>query len=126
MLVLSANLPNTAEPNPPIPKAKPKNKPDTVPTLPGSKSCAYTKMAEKAEARISPMNTLKMVVQKRFTWGSNNVKGATPKIENQMTYFLPKRSPSGPPRNVPTAVENRKIKRCTCEFCTDTPNLSMR
>ena len=40
MLVLSARFPNKAEPIPPIPKAKPKNNPETRPILPGINSCA--------------------------------------------------------------------------------------
>ena len=62
------------------------------------------------------MNTLKTVVHKRFAWGSNKVKGATPSIENQMTYLRPKRSPIGPPSKVPAAVANKKMNKCTCEF----------
>ena len=40
MLVWSAKIPNTAEPRPPMPKANPKNNPETIPTLPGINSCA--------------------------------------------------------------------------------------
>ena len=40
ILVESASFPNSADPIPPMPKAKPKNKPATKPTLPGISSCA--------------------------------------------------------------------------------------
>ena len=40
ILVLSANFPNKADPNAPIPKANPKKSPETIPTLPGNNSCA--------------------------------------------------------------------------------------
>ena len=111
MLVLSARAPKTAEPNPPIPKAKPKNKPETIPTLPGNNSCAYTSMAENAEAMITPIKTVSRQVKKRLAWGSKSVNGAAPKIENHITYFLPKRSPKGPPSIVPAATANRNINR---------------
>jgi len=35
----------------------------------------------------------------------------TPRIEHQMTYLRPMRSPIGPPIRVPAAVEPRKKKR---------------
>ena len=120
MLVLSASTPNTAEPNPPIPKAKPKNSPETRPILPGNNSCAYTSMAEKAEAIIIPMKTVRMQVKKRLAWGSKSVNGAAPKIENHITYFLPKRSPKGPPRIVPAATANKKMNRYICDVWTGT------
>ena len=111
MLVLSANAPKTAEPKPPIPNANPKNNPDTMPTLPGNNSCAYTSMAEKAEAMIKPINMLSTQVKNNETCGSNKVNGAAPNMENQITYFLPKRSPSGPPRMVPTATAAKNANR---------------
>ena len=40
MLVESARRPSTAAPRPARPKASPKNKPEMVPTLPGTSSCA--------------------------------------------------------------------------------------
>src|SRR5688572_14728152 len=39
-LVMSASSPSTAAPTPPMPKARPKNNPATIPTLPGISSCA--------------------------------------------------------------------------------------
>ena len=115
MLVLSANAPRTAEPNPPIPKAKPKNNPETRPILPGNNSCAYTSIAEKAEAIIVPIKMVRTEVKKRLAYGNKSVNGAAPKIENQITYFLPKRSPKGPPRIVPAATANKKMNRCICD-----------
>ena len=67
MLMRSASLPRNADPIPPIPNAKPKNKPETMPILPGISSCAYTRIAEKADARINPMITLRTLVQNKFT-----------------------------------------------------------
>ncbi len=67
MLVLSANAPSNAEPMPPIPKAKPKNKPAIKPTLPGINSCAYTNMAENAEAKINPIKTVSTDTQNKGT-----------------------------------------------------------
>ena len=115
MLVLSAKAPKTAEPNPPIPKAKPKNNPDTIPIFPGNNSCAYTSMAENAEAIIIPIKTVSRQVKNKFACGNNKVNGAAPKIENQITYFLPNLSPSGPPKIVPAATDARKIKRYICD-----------
>ena len=40
---------------PAIPNAKPKKRPETMPTLPGTSSCAYTTIAGNAEARIKPI-----------------------------------------------------------------------
>src|SRR5712671_1524159 len=40
MLVASANSPRTAAPSPAIPKANPKHRPEIIPTLPGTNSCA--------------------------------------------------------------------------------------
>src|SRR5687768_3996140 len=66
ILVWSARFPRTADPKPPRPKAKPKNKPAIVPTFPGTRSVAYTRIAENAEAMITPMITARTTVQKRF------------------------------------------------------------
>ncbi len=89
MLVWSASAPNSAEPRPPIPKAKPKNNPAIIPTFPGIKSWAYTKIAEKAEARINPINTVSTAVKNSEACGSIKVNGAAPRIENQITIFSP-------------------------------------
>ena len=111
MLVLSASAPRTAEPKPPIPNANPKNNPETIPTFPGNNSCAYTRIAEKAEAIINPINILSRQVKNSETCGSNNVNGAAPNMENQITYFLPNLSPNGPPSIVPTATAAKKANR---------------
>ena len=57
------------------------------------------------------MTTLSTPVQKRLTYGSARVKGSTPRIEHQMTYLRPIRSPTGPPMMVPAATAPRKAKR---------------
>lgn len=111
MLVESANLPNNAEPIPPIPKAKPKNKPATKPTFPGINSCAYTNIAEKAEAKIIPIGTIKTPVQNRLACGNNSANGAVPNIEAQITYLRPILSPTGPPISVPAATEKRNTNK---------------
>src|SRR6202012_4627247 len=72
-LVISASLPNNADPNPPMPKAKPKNNPEIIPSLPGTSSVAYTRMAEKADERITPMITDNITVHHKVTYGSNKV-----------------------------------------------------
>ena len=45
--------------------------------------------------------------------------GAAPKIEAQITYFLPTRSPTGPPINVPIAVATKNMNKYSCDYCTD-------
>ena len=97
-----------------MPKAKPKNRPETVPTLPGISSCAKTRMAENADAMTKPMITVNTVVQARSRCGSASVNGATPRIEPQITRLRPMRSPIGPPSSEPAATANRKTKRCIC------------
>lgn len=111
MLVLSARLPIRAEPNPPMPKAKPKKRPATKPTLPGINSCAYTRIAENADAKIIPIGTTKTPVQNKFAWGNNSANGATPKIDAQITYLRPILSPIGPPNKVPAATANKNTNR---------------
>ncbi len=49
-----------------MPKAKPKNSPETIPTRPGSSSCANTMMAGNAEARMRPMMIVSTAVISRF------------------------------------------------------------
>src|SRR5258708_6010587 len=70
MLVWSASCPSKAAPRPAIPKANPKNRPEISPTRPGTSSCANTRIAENADARINPMMTLSTPVQKRFAYGA--------------------------------------------------------
>ena len=66
MLVRSASCPSSAAPIPPIPNATPKKRPEMVPIFPGTSSCAYTRIAENAEASTSPMITVSTSVQNRF------------------------------------------------------------
>ena len=58
------------------------------------------------------------------TYGRASVNGSTPRIENQMTYLRPNRSPSGPPAKVPTATAARNTKRCSCALRTETSKRS--
>ena len=89
-----------------------------MPTLPGTSSWAYTRIAENAEARIRPITTLSTPVQNRFTWGSARVNGSTPRMEHQITSLRPKRSPTGPPMIVPAATAPRNTNRWSCALCT--------
>src|SRR5690606_40013322 len=76
-----------------MPNAKPKNSPAMVPTLPGTRSVAYTKIAEKADEMITPITIASTAVINNPTCGKSSVKGAAPKIETQITSFRPYRSP---------------------------------
>src|ERR1044072_4374187 len=110
-LVSSASFPNKAEPRPPIPKAKPKNNPAIMPTLPGTNSVAYTKIAENADEMIRPMITDSTPLQNKLAYGNSRVNGAAPRMEIQIMYFLPKRSPSLPPNKAPRATDAKNRKR---------------
>ncbi len=70
-------FPNNAAPIPAIPNAKPKNKPEIAPTLPGSSSWANTRIAENAQDNTIPMMTESTPVQNNPTNGNNMVSGAT-------------------------------------------------
>ena len=83
-------------------------------------------MAEKAEDRMRPITMLSTSVQNRLACGKSSVNGSTPRIETQITYLRPIRSPIGPPATVPTAKAPRNTKRWICALCTDTPNVSIR
>ena len=125
-LVWSANIPSAADPIPPMPNANPKNNPDIVPIFPGINSCAYTSIAENAEARMNPMMILSSVTIGSDTYGSIRVNGAAPSIDHQITNFLPNLSPSDPPASVPAATAARKINKWIWADCTDTLNLCIR
>jgi hypothetical protein len=47
-------------------------------------------------------------------------EGKDSEIEPQMTYFLPKRSPIGPPAMVPAATTARNTNRSICAVRTET------
>ena len=72
-----------------------------------------------ARAILGPMITVIGPVQNRSTCGNSRVNGRVPRIENQMTYLRPKRSPSGPPATVPTATAARKANRCIWACSTE-------
>ena len=72
-------------------------------------------MAGKAEESINPTQKLRIIVHSRLAWGISKLNGAAPKIEAQITYFRPIRSPTGPPINVPNQVESI-ITRETCHI----------
>src|SRR6202012_1104907 len=100
------------EPNPPIPKAKPKNNPEIIPILPGISSCAYTSIAENADEIITPIITDNAPVQNRLAYGNKNVNGAAPNIDIQIIYFRPYLSPKLPPSTVPTATAAKNMNKC--------------
>ena len=52
-----------------------------------------------------------MMVHAKVACGISKLKGAAPKIEAQITYLRPTRSPIGPPSNVQIAVATRKINK---------------
>ena len=111
MLVLSASHPKKAEPIPPNPKFKPKNKPAIIPTLFGFNSVAYTNIAENADEITNPIITASIIVRVKFTSGRANANGAAPRIDPQITYFRPYLSPILPPMTVPIATAPIKAKR---------------
>ena len=62
---MSATFPKIAAAIPAIPNAKPKKNPDTNPTFPGSNSCAYIRIAVKADDKIKPIKNVRTHVQSR-------------------------------------------------------------
>lgn len=58
--IWSASAPSAAAPSAPIPKAKPKTNPATMPTFCGSTSCAKTTIAENAEERAIALEYFNM------------------------------------------------------------------
>lgn len=64
---LSAIFPSTADAIPATPKAKPKNKPEINPSLLGSNSCAYNRIAGNADESIRPTQKLSTTVHTRPT-----------------------------------------------------------
>src|SRR5215510_6941181 len=79
--------------------------------------------ADTADARIRPMTTVRISVHIRFAYGRSSVNGSTPRIETQITYLRPIRSPTGPPMNVPAAAAPSSPNRCSCALCTVRLNL---
>lgn len=108
---MSAMFPRNAAPMPAIPKASPKNRPEIAPTLPGTNSCAKTRIAENADDKTTPIITDNTAVQNNPTNGSNMVNGATPNIDHQITLFRPTLSPIGPPTMVPIATANKNANK---------------
>jgi hypothetical protein len=84
--------------------------PETMPTLPGKSSWAKTRIAGKAEESIKPIMNVSTLVQRRLAKGSSIANGAAPRIEVQITRFLPMRSPTGPPKIVPSAYCKKEDK----------------
>src|SRR5262249_47065652 len=66
MLVWSARMPSAAAPIPLMPKAKPKNSPETMPIRDGSSAWPITTIAEKADEMTMPITEVSTMVQKRF------------------------------------------------------------
>lgn len=112
---MSAKSPRTAAAIPPTPKAKPKKRPEIIPSLLGRSSWAYRSMAGNAEESINPAPKLKIAVKGSDTCGKSRLKGAVPSIDTQMIIFRPNLSPSGPPTRVPAAVATVNMKRNICD-----------
>src|SRR5829696_5994224 len=111
MPVTSASAPSAAAPTPARPNDSPKNSPEIVPTLPGTRSIAYTTIAEEADARVSPITTVRIAVHASPTCGKARVNGINPRIEPQITDLRPIRSPTGQPISDPTATAARNTNR---------------
>jgi hypothetical protein len=82
-------------------------------------------MAEKAEEITNPIIIDKMEVQNKLAYGNAKANGAAPRMDAQMTYFLPILSPIGPPIIVPAATANRKEIIYSFEILMYRPNLSI-
>ncbi|CEY36747.1 Uncharacterised protein [Streptococcus pneumoniae] len=111
-LYISANFPRTTAPNAPSPNARPTINPDTIPTFPGTSSCAYTTITLKLLELIKPIHKNNGTTHTSETCGNNSASGAEPNIENTMIFFLPNRSANGPPKKVPNtpAIINANTK----------------
>ena len=84
-------------------------------------------MAGNADESISPAQKLSTTVATRLsTWGMASEKGAVPRIDAQITYLRPNRSPAGPPSIVPKAVAAKKTNNRICDWPIVTPNLWIR
>ena len=83
---LSAILPRTADAMPATPNAKPKKSPEISPNLLGSSSCAYNRIAGKADESIKPTQKLRIIVHTSPACGINKLKGAVPRIDPKKTY----------------------------------------
>jgi hypothetical protein len=92
---------------PPSPNAKPKNRPATVPTRKRHELLAVDDDRRKADARMSPIGTLRNASPEQIRVRQRERERQTPRIENQMTNLRPNRSPSAPPATVPTATDAR-------------------
>jgi len=75
---------------------------------------------------MTPMKTLRTPVQKRLAQGMSSVKGSAPRMETQMTYLRPMRSPMGPPMSVPAAMAPKRTKRWSWALATEMWNRLMR
>ena len=92
-----------------------KKSPEISPNLLGSSSCAYNRIAGKADESIKPTQKLRIIVHTSPACGINKLKGAVPRIDPQITYLRPILSPTGPPINVPMAVATRNTNKKSCD-----------
>lgn len=111
----SAMYPSPTDPIAPIPKASPTVNPDIVPIFPGTSSCAYTTVTEKLVIKIKPVIVRKRNARTEGTKGIRMANGTVDNIENEITFFLPKRSASGPPKKVPKAPAIKKANKKSCD-----------
>ncbi|KAI1696743.1 hypothetical protein Ddc_20162 [Ditylenchus destructor] len=90
---------------------QPEHQAETIPTRPGTASCAYTTSA--AKPRTSPGRSRSPGSRSRPVPHKAGParKGATPRKDTQITALRPIRSPTGPPAKVPAATAARKMNR---------------
>ena len=72
---MSANFPRTTEPKAPSPNASPTINPDTIPTFPGTSSCAYTTITLKLLELIKPIHKNSGMTHTSETWGNKSASG---------------------------------------------------
>ena len=116
----SANSPSTAAPSPPIPNAKPKNTPEIKPNASRHQLLRVDDDRGERRGQNQTNHHVNTGVQKRLACGNSSVNGRTPRIEPQITYLRPKRSPIGPPRMVPAATAPRNTNRSNWAVRTET------
>src|SRR3972149_3442317 len=107
----SAKKPSTATPRPPIPKDKPRIKPEAMPTFWGMKDWPITMETEKEKIRIKPARINQINDQTPEARRKRTKRGTAQPRLKRIVFLWPKRSASGPPTSVPTVPAVRKAKR---------------
>jgi hypothetical protein len=83
-------------------------------------------MAGKVEAMICPVRKVRTMVKVRLAWAMSRANEDEPRMDAQMTYLRPMRSPTGPPMRAPATVETIKPNSMIGEVLMITPNFSIR